>query len=76
MSQESKTLNLNFKCADGKMATLVIREPKPDVTSEAIKEAMAKVINSKAIGSKTALYSEAIGAELVSRSVENVYHAE
>ena len=75
MSQETKTLNLNFKCEDGKTATLAITEPKSGVTSEAIREAMGKVITARVIGSKTALYSEAIGAELVSRTVEEVYHA-
>ena len=75
MSQETKTLNLNFKCEDGKTATLTIAEPKPGVTSEMIREAMGKVIASRVIGSKTALYSEAVGAELVSRRVEEVYHA-
>ena len=55
MSQETKTLNLNFKCEDGKTATLTIAEPKPGVSSEAIREAMGKVIASRVIGSKTAL---------------------
>lgn len=75
MAKEVNTLKLNFNCANGKAASLVISEPKKELTSEAVEGAMTAIIGAKAIGSKDALFSEKVSAELITRQTKEIYHA-
>lgn len=75
MSKEIKTLKLTFNCADGKVGTLLILEPKEGLDETTIQGAMDNLIASNAIGSKTARFKEKVGAELLTRKTESLYRA-
>ena len=72
--KENKVLRLNFNCEDGKTGSLTINVPKTDVTSQAIEQAMTEIIQTKAIGTKKSVFAEKVSAEMISRTVNEVYH--
>lgn len=75
MSKEIKILKLTFNCADGKLGSLLILEPKEDLDASSIQLAMDNLIASGAIGSKTGLFKEKVSAELLTRKSDELYHA-
>jgi hypothetical protein len=66
---ESKTLQMIFLNANNARVTISVAEPKDDLTSTEVEEAMDEIINQNIINSTGGDLVQVVGARLVTRQV-------